>query len=75
MGELPWAASPPGIGGLPRGPPPADDIVHSGVRHIEGVGYLADGFAEPMLPDDGILDVDGRSHFLIKNDLPSAILI
>ncbi len=58
--ELPWAASPPGIGGLPCGPPPADDVVHSGARHIEGVGYVANGFAEPMLPDDGVLDVSGQ---------------
>ncbi len=58
--ELPWAASPPGIGGLPHGPPPADDIMHSGARHIEGVGYVANGFAKPMLPDDGILDVGGQ---------------
>ncbi len=59
-GEFPWVASPPGIGGLPCGPPPADDIVHSGARHIEGVGYLANGFAKPMLSDDGILDVGGQ---------------
>ncbi len=60
MGQLLWAASPLGIGGLPHGPPPADDIMHSGVRHIEGVGYLANGFAEPMLSHDGVLDVSGQ---------------
>ncbi len=59
-GGLPWAASPPGIGGLPIGSPPADDIVHSGARHIEGVGYLVNVFAEPMLSDDGVPDVDGQ---------------